>query len=113
MVAGTILSYFAHPYQRDIYERFKAQVTVEDAEAVAADHAVSGKTVVFTGTLERMTRDEAKAQAERLGAKVAGSVSAKTDYLVAGPGAGSKLKKAADLGVTVLSEDEWLTMIGA
>ncbi|MGN6423831.1 MAG: NAD-dependent DNA ligase LigA [Asticcacaulis sp.] len=113
VVAGTILSYFAHPYQRDIYERFKAQVTVEDAEAVAGDHAVSGKTVVFTGTLEKMTRDEAKAQAERLGAKVAGSVSAKTDYLVAGPGAGSKLKKAADLGVTVLSEDDWMEMVGA
>jgi len=112
VVAGTILSYFAHPYQRDIYERFRAQVTVEDAEAVAGDHAVSGKTVVFTGTLEKMTRDEAKAQAERLGAKVAGSVSAKTDYLIAGPGAGSKLKKAADLGVHVLSEDEWLALTG-
>lgn len=112
VVAGTILSYFAHPYQRDMYERFIQQVRVEDAEAVAGDHQVSGKTVVFTGTLERMTRDEAKAQAERLGAKVAGSVSAKTDYLVAGPGAGSKLKKAADLGVTVLTEDDWLAMVG-
>ena len=113
VVAGALVSYFAHPYQREIYERFLKQVKVEDAEAVAGDHAVSGKTVVFTGSLERFTRDEAKAQAERLGAKVSGSVSAKTDYLVAGPGAGSKLKKAAELGVTTLTEDEWLEMINA
>ena len=112
VVAGALVSYFAHPYQREIYERFLKQVKVQNAEAVAGDHAVSGKTVVFTGSLERFTRDEAKAQAERLGAKVAGSVSAKTNYLVAGPGAGSKLKKAAELGVTVLTEDEWLAMIG-
>lgn len=112
VVAGALVSYFAHPYQREIYERFLKQLKVQDAEAVAGDHAVSGKTVVFTGSLERFTRDEAKAQAERLGAKVAGSVSAKTDYLVAGPGAGSKLKKAAELGVTTLTEDEWLAMIG-
>jgi len=111
VVAGALVSYFAHPYQREIYERFLEQVRVQDAEAVAGDHAVSGKTVVFTGSLERFTRDEAKAQAERLGAKVAGSVSAKTDYLVAGPGAGSKLKKAAELGVATLTEDEWLAMI--
>ena len=79
----------------------------------AIDHAspISGKTVVFTGTLERMTRSEAKARAERLGAKVAGSVSKKTDYVVAGPGAGSKLKEAEKLGVTVLSEDAWLKLI--
>jgi DNA ligase (NAD+) len=68
--------------------------------------------VVFTGTLEKMTRDEAKAMAERLGAKVAGSVSQKTDYVVAGPGAGSKLSKAKDLGVAVLSEDEWFELVG-
>ena len=86
--------------------------TIEDAERPQADSPVSGKTVVFTGSLERFTRDEAKARAEALGAKVSGSVSKKTDYLVAGPGAGSKLAEAQKHGVTVLSEDDWLALIG-
>ena len=81
-------------------------------EARAATSAVTGKTVVFTGTLETLTRSEAKAQAERLGAKVAGSVSKKTDYVVAGADSGSKLAKARELGVAVLDEQEWLRLTG-
>ncbi|MFN4058830.1 MAG: NAD-dependent DNA ligase LigA [Roseinatronobacter sp.] len=84
---------------------------ITPATPPAAESPVAGKTVVFTGTLERMTRAEAKARAEALGAKVAGSVSARTDFLIAGPGAGSKAAKAAELGVTVLDEDAWLAMI--
>ena len=111
-VIDSIAAYFGEAHNRGIVERLTAQVTILDAERPAANSAVAGKTVVFTGSLEKMTRDEAKAMAERLGAKVAGSVSKKTDYVVAGPGAGSKLGKAKDLGVTVLTEDEWFDLVG-
>jgi DNA ligase (NAD+) len=111
-VIEAVKAYFGESHNRGIVERLKKQVDVRDAEKPKADSKVGGKTVVFTGTLERMTRDEAKAQAERLGAKVSGSVSKKTDYVVAGPGAGSKLSEAQKLGVTVLSEEEWLKLVG-
>ena len=80
-------------------------------QKLAIGFPIAGKTVVFTGALEKMTREEAKAMAERLGAKAAGSVSKKTDFVVAGPGAGSKLTEAKKFGVTVLSEDEWLKLV--
>jgi len=104
---------FQQERERQAIDALVAHLQVLDVVPRApVNSAVAGKTVVFTGTLERMTRAEAKARAEALGAKVAGSVSAKTDYLVAGPGAGSKAAKAADLGVTVIGEDAWLALIG-
>jgi DNA ligase (NAD+) len=111
-VAAAIADFFAEPHNMKVVEALLKEVAAQPLEAI--DHAspISGKTVVFTGTLERMTRSEAKARAERLGAKVAGSVSKNTDYVVAGPGAGSKLKNAKELGVKVLTEDEWLKLIG-
>ncbi|MEZ5870655.1 MAG: NAD-dependent DNA ligase LigA [Nitratireductor sp.] len=111
-VIDAVARYFAEPHNRAMVEALIAELDIEEAEKPSADSPVAGKTVVFTGSLERMTRDEAKAMAERLGAKVAGSVSAKTTLLVAGPGAGSKLKKAQDLGIETISEDDWFTLIG-
>jgi DNA ligase (NAD+) len=111
-VIDSIAAYFGEAHNRGIVERLTKQVKILDAEKPAGDSAVAGKTVVFTGSLEKITRDEAKAMAERLGAKVAGSVSQKTNYVVAGPGAGSKLSKARELGVSVLSEDEWFALVG-
>ena len=102
---------FANPEERAAFDRLVAKLTIVPPDAPAADSPVAGKTVVFTGTLEKMTRAEAKARAEALGAKVSGSVSKKTDILVAGPGAGSKAKKAAELGVQTLDEDGWLELI--
>jgi DNA ligase (NAD+) len=110
-VIAAVAAYFGEKHNRDIVERLTKQVKIIDAEKPKKDSAVAGKTVVFTGSLEKMTRDEAKATAERLGAKAAGSVSKKTDYVVAGPGAGSKLAEAKKHGVTVLTEDEWLKLI--
>jgi DNA ligase (NAD+) len=110
-VIESLHDYFGEAHNRRRIERLAAQVRIRDAEKPRADSAIAGKTVVFTGTLEKMTRDEAKASAERLGAKVSGSVSKKTDYVVAGPGAGSKLAEAKKHGVTVLTEDEWAKLI--
>jgi DNA ligase (NAD+) len=104
-------AYFAEDHNRKLVQDLREQLTILDAEKPKTDTAVAGKTVVFTGALEKLTRDEAKAQAERLGAKVSGSVSKKTDLVVAGPGAGSKLKTAAELGIQVLTEDEWLALV--
>ncbi len=114
-VGGAVIeaaaAYFAEDHNRRIVQNLVEQLDIQDAAQPKTDTVVAGKTVVFTGALEKMTRDEAKAQAETLGAKVASSVSRKTDIVVAGPGAGSKLKTAAELGVQVLSEDEWLTLV--
>lgn len=113
-VAALALAHFFHePHNLEVVAALEAELTeIIDAERPRADTPVAGKTVVFTGALERFTRDEAKARAESLGAKVSGSVSKKTDYLVAGPGAGSKLKDAEKHGVQVLTEEEWLALIG-
>ena len=112
VMAQSLISTFAQEAERASIDRLVAELSVQDvARPDTEGSPVAGKTVVFTGTLEKMTRAEAKARAERLGAKVSGSVSAKTDILVAGPGAGSKAKKAADLGIQTLDEDGWLALI--
>ena len=110
--ARALMAFEGEPHNREMLAALLQEVEVEDEVPAATDSPVAGKTVVFTGTLEKMTRDEAKARASALGAKVAGSVSAKTDIVVAGPGAGSKLAKAEQLGLTVMTEDDWLALIG-
>ncbi len=111
-VAGDLLGFFAEKHNLEILSELERELTIEPYAAPdTSGSAVAGKTVVFTGSLEKMTRDEAKARAETMGAKVASSVSAKTDYVIAGADAGSKLKKAHELGVKVLTEDEWLALI--
>ncbi|MFQ1700825.1 NAD-dependent DNA ligase LigA [Loktanella agnita] len=112
VMATSVITAMQQEAERASIDALVGHLQVEDAEAVATDSPVAGKTVVFTGTLEKMTRAEAKARAESLGAKVSGSVSAKTDILIAGPGAGSKATKAEALGVQTMDEDAWLALIG-
>jgi DNA ligase (NAD+) len=111
VVAEVVADFFTERHNEDELDALLKYVTAVPMEAVAATSPVAGKTVVFTGSLERLTRDEAKAQAERLGAKVASSVSKKTDLLIAGPGAGSKLAKAKELGIETIDEEAWLMLV--
>jgi DNA ligase (NAD+) len=113
VVAEAIADFFAEPRNEAALDALVNEVTIEPMEAVAAGHPLAGQTIVFTGSLEKMTRDEAKAVAERLGAKISGSISAKTNLVVAGPGAGSKLAKARELGVETVDEDEWIRRSGS
>jgi DNA ligase (NAD+) len=112
VVAEAIADFFAESRNEAALDALVREVTIEPMEAVAAGHPLAGQTIVFTGSLEKMTRDEAKAVAERLGAKVSGSISAKTNLVVAGPGAGSKLAKARELGVEIVDEDGWIRRSG-
>ncbi len=112
-VGHSLADFFHEPHNRELWEALLSEVTPPDYIVETRDSAVAGKTVVFTGKLETMSRDEAKAQAEALGAKASGSVSAKTDLLVAGPGAGSKMKKAAELGIDVIDEAAWAEIVKA
>ncbi len=112
VVAESIVDFFAEPHNEKALDALLAQVRIEPMEQIETGHPLAGKTIVFTGSLERMTRDEAKAFAERLGAKVSGSISSKTDLVVAGPGAGSKLTRARELGVETIDEEEWMRRSG-
>jgi DNA ligase (NAD+) len=112
-VGHALADFFHEEHNRDVWDDLLSEVSPPRYEVETRDSPVTGKTVVFTGKLETMSRDEAKAQAERLGAKASGSVSAKTDLVVAGPGAGSKLKKAAELGIEVIEESEWARIVAA
>ncbi|NBC31280.1 MAG: NAD-dependent DNA ligase LigA, partial [Alphaproteobacteria bacterium] len=113
-LAADLVNFFQEPQNLAAFDALLGEVTVEDYRGPTVESSpVAGKTVVFTGSLDSMSRPEAKARAESLGAKVTGSVSKNTDYVVIGADAGSKADKARDLGVTILSEDEWLALIGA
>lgn len=112
VVAEAVTGFFAEAHNETVLDALLREVTPAPMDAVASASPVAGKTIVFTGSLEKMTREEAKARAEALGAKVAGSVSARTTLVVAGPGAGSKLAKAEQFGVEVISEDDWLALAG-
>ena len=111
-VATDLIAFVAEPHNQDILDELEKELEIEPIAQQISGSPITGRTVVFTGTLEKMSRSEAKAQAETLGAKVAGSVSQKTDYVVVGADAGSKARKAAELGVETLSEEDWLAMIG-
>ena len=110
-VAEAVIDFFLEKHNIDVLNRLIEQVEVTDAEQVQMNSTIAGKTVVFTGTMKKITRNEAKAKAESMGAKVSGSVSAKTDYVIVGESAGSKFKKAEELGVKIITEEEWLEMI--
>ena len=112
-VADALLDFFAEAHNREVVDDLLSEVTPADTVHQTRESKVTGQTLVFTGTLETLSRDEAKAQAEALGARVSGSVSAKTDLVIAGPGAGSKLKKAQDLGIRVIDEAEWNALVAA
>src|SRR5690606_25017484 len=112
-VAEALGDFFHEPHNRALWDDLLSEVSPPPYVVETRESEVSGKTVVFTGKLETMSRDEAKAQAEALGAKAAGSVSAKTDLVVAGPGAGSKLKQAGALGIRVIDEAEWAAIVAA
>ncbi len=112
-MAADLLDFFGEPNNTRLIDDLLTEIAVLDAVPLArSDSSIAGKTVVFTGSLETITRSEAKARAESLGAKVAGSVSARTDYVVAGADAGSKLSKARELGLTILTEAEWMALTG-
>jgi DNA ligase (NAD+) len=113
VVAEALVDFFHEAHNREVLDDLLSEVRPQPFVSTARETEWTGKTIVFTGSLETMSRDEARAQAERLGARAAGSVSAKTDLVVAGPGAGSKLKKAAELGVRVIGEDEWAEIVAA
>jgi DNA ligase (NAD+) len=112
VVAEAVADFFMEPHNETALDALLAQVRTTPMEAVKSDSPVAGKTVVFTGALQKMTREEAKAMAERFGAKVSGSISKKTDLLIAGADAGSKLAKARELGVETIDEDAWLVLVG-
>jgi DNA ligase (NAD+) len=113
-VAEDLTAFFHEDHNREVLRDLENELEIQSfVRQVADDSPVAGKTVVFTGTLTSVSRNEAKAKAESLGAKVAGSVSKKTDYVIVGADAGSKARKAEELGVTILTEEEWLEMIGA
>ena len=112
-VGHALADFFHEPHNRTVWADLLSEVAPPPFRVEARESPVTGRTVVFTGSLETLSRDEAKAQAEALGARVSGSVSAKTDLVVAGPGAGSKLKKAAELNIRVIDEAEWAAIFAA